>query len=99
TVAAIDIKNNNTLQLHATIPVGSSPNCVAIGPINSNSSGKTYVGNGADTTVTVINTTNNQVVTTIHGAGAGTNGNPIAIAIHPNGNVLYVVSYSDNTVA
>ena len=99
TVASIDIKNNNTLMLHSTIPVGSGPNSVAIGVTGSNSSGMAYVGNGNDTSVTVINTTNDHVVTTITGAGIGINGNPMDIAIHPNGNVVYVVSFRDNHVA
>jgi len=71
-VSVIDTATNKVV---ATIPVGSSPNCVAITPNGTHRYGDddrrhpplAYVTNGADNTVSVIDTASNTVVATIPG--------------------------------
>lgn len=97
TVSVIDIASNT---LVATIPVGKFPDAVAFIPNGPDTPGRdvgshqslAYVTNFVDSTVSVIDTTNNAVVATIP-VGA----NPDAVAITPDGTHAYVANGFDNT--
>src|SRR6476620_2876444 len=67
----------------ATIPVGAGPSPVAVNP----KSGRLYVGNGTDGTVSVVNTADNTV-----GATVSLGELPYAIAVNPVTDKTYVTT-------
>src|ERR1044072_3459405 len=91
TVSVIDTVTNTVI---ATVPVGTTPEGVAITPTGAFA----YVVNGTSTSgtgeVSVINTTTNTVVTTIP-VGV----NALGIAITPNGARAYVTNARENNVS
>src|SRR5204863_509281 len=74
-----------------TVPVGSSPEGVAITP----DSAFAYVVNHGDNTVSVIDTSSNTVVGSPIGVGSG----PFGFAITPNGAFAYVADTNVDTVS
>jgi YVTN family beta-propeller protein/probable HAF family extracellular repeat protein len=86
-VAVFDIPT--TLQV-TTIPVGSGPVGIGLGP-NGNVA---YVANYQGNSVSVINTTTNSVVGTIP---VGTS--PLGVAVTPNGSFAYVANNFSNNVS
>ena len=70
--------------------VGNQPYSVAVTPDGT----KVYVANNGDNTVSVIDTTNNNAVTSV-----GVGNQPFGIAITPNGEYAYVANSVDNTVS
>ncbi|WNG94086.1 putative Ig domain-containing protein [Mycobacterium sp. ITM-2016-00318] len=82
----------NTLDgtLIATIPVGDSPQGIALNPAGT----RAYVTNVLSNSVTVINTTNNTLVTTI---AVGTW--PSDAAVTPNGAFVYVTNRVTDNVS
>ncbi len=87
-VLVIDTSTNTVVG--APIPVGNSPEGIAITPSDQ----RAYVANGADGTVSVINTISNTVVATVT---VGTV--PTRVAITPNGNSVYVVNTGSDNVS
>jgi YVTN family beta-propeller protein len=92
--SVIDPKNNEIIK---NIPIGiqgdprvTSSGLIAIDPNNGN----VYVGNYRDKSISVINSTNNQVVATITLTGT-----PSAIAFNPNNGNMYVVGGPSNIVS
>lgn len=79
-----------TLGILATIPVGSSPDGLAVSPDGT----QVYVANRNSNSVSVINTTSNTVVGTVN---VGTF--PVEVALSPNGKRLYVTNFFDDTVS
>ena len=86
-VAVFDIPT--TFQVD-TIPVGSGPVGIGLGP-NGNVA---YVANYQGNSVSVINTTTNSVVATIP---VGTS--PLGVAVTPNGSFAYVANNFSNNVS
>ena len=74
----------------ATIDVGEGPNGLAVSPDGATA----YVANGADSTVSVIDTATNTVTTTITVGSA-----PNSVAVSPDGATAYVTSANDDTVS
>jgi YVTN family beta-propeller protein len=99
TVSVIDTASNTVV---ATIAVGVFPGGVAFTPYGTHPSERddrrqqplAYVTNEVDSTVSVINTGNNTVVSTIP-VGQG----PIGVAFTPDGTLAYVTNANDNTVS
>ena len=79
--------------------MGAFPTGVAITPDGTHA----YVTNFKDSTVSVIATTNNAVVATIPVGSAPApgvpGGEPIGVAITPDGTHAYVANEADNTVS
>ena len=73
-----------------TVPVGSFPNGVAVNPDGT----RVYVTNNLDSSSSVIDTSNNTVVTTVP-IGSFANG----VALNPDGTRAYAANYGDNTVS
>lgn len=73
-----------------TIPVGSGPYGVAVSPVT----GRIYVTNSDDGTVSVINGRNGTVTSTID-----VGSNPVAVAVSPQTGKIYVTNYDDGTVS
>jgi uncharacterized repeat protein (TIGR01451 family) len=86
-VAVIDTL---TLGIVTTVPVGSSPNGLAVAPNGT----RVYVANRNADSVSVIDTSSNTVVATVS-VGAF----PVEVALSPNGKRLYVTNFFDNTVS
>ena len=83
-VSVVNCNNGTVVQ---TIPVGTSPNAVAISPDGT----KVYVTNQSSNNVSVISTATNTVIATI------AIGTPVgSLCISPDGNTLYVASYNNN---
>ena len=86
TVSVIDTATNTVIG--SPIPVGDTPEGIAISPDGT----RIYVANqaqGGFGTVTVIDSTNDSVVTTVPiGSGSG----PSGIAVHPDGSRVYVAN-------
>jgi gliding motility-associated-like protein len=80
-VAVISLATNSVV---TTIPVGTSPNFLAITPDLS----KVYVTNFVSGTVSVISTVTNTVIATIGGLPSADN-----LAISPDGSTVYVSNY------
>jgi YVTN family beta-propeller protein len=80
-VSVIDTATNKVV---ATVPVGNSPNGVAVTPDGKHA----YVTNGADNTVSVIDTATNKVVGTPIPVGIA----PGPVAVAPDGRHAYVVN-------
>jgi YVTN family beta-propeller protein len=74
-----------------TIPVGSSPQGIAISPASPHYA---YVTNSGSGTVSVIDTSTDQVVNTIPVGSS-----PTGVAIGPDGAYAYVVNEGDGTVS
>ena len=72
----------------ATLPVGITPQAVAVNPVTN----KVYVANGNDNTVTVIDGPTNNTTTITVGYG------PSAVAVNSVTNKIYVANEGDNTV-
>jgi len=89
TVSVIDTATNTVV---ATVPVGASPQSVAVAPDGAFA----YVANFGSSpgTVSVINTTTNSVAATIQVGNA-----PDGVAIAPNGTFAYVSNIGDNTIS
>jgi YVTN family beta-propeller protein len=87
TVSVIDTSSN---AVTATIPVGSSPQAVAVNPAGT----LAYVTNVNDDTVSLISTSRNTVTATI-GVGLG----PTAVAINPAGTLAYVANTGNGFAA
>jgi len=93
TVRVVDL-NANTI-VGSPITVGQAPAAVAITPNNAFVYVANYVdGNTGNGTVSVIRTSDNTVVATIHGFSG-----PFAIAITPNGRYAYVTNFGSNNFA
>ena len=88
--------SNNTLALNKVsggtgfVIVGTNPTAVAITPNGQ----YVYVANNGGTTVSVISTSSNSVVSTIT-VGSG----PLGVAITPNGLYAYVANFGGTTVS
>ncbi len=87
TVSVIDISTNLVV---ATVPVGNSPQAIAVTPNGQFA----YVTNNGTNTVSVIDASTNMVVATIT-----VESSPTGIAITPNGQFAYVASFSLNRVS
>ncbi len=87
TVSVIDISTNLVV---ATVPVGSSPEYIAVTPNGQFA----YVVNNGTNSVSVIDASTDMVVATIT---VGTN--PAGISITPNGQFAYVVNGESNNVS
>jgi YVTN family beta-propeller protein len=85
-VSVVNTANNTVV---ATIPVGASPNGVAVAP----DGGLLYVACSGANTVNVISTASNSVIASIP-VGAS----PMKLAVTPNGAQLYVVAQAVNQV-
>ncbi|HEY6352528.1 MAG TPA: YncE family protein [Candidatus Angelobacter sp.] len=90
-VSVIDTATNTVT---ATIPVGHSPQGVAVAPDSAHA----YVTNFSDGTVSVIDTATNTVVATVPLAAPGNPSEPFLPAITPDGKSLYVPDASANGV-
>lgn len=86
-VSVIDTSTNTEL---TTIDVGVAPGAVAFTPDGT----RAYVTNAGSGTVSVINTADNTVLTTIPDLGAA----PGSVVVHPDGTRAYV-TLDNNTVA
>lgn len=86
TVTVVDTATNAAI---ATIPVGASPNGIAV----SADGGRVYVANRGSSSVSVIDAGTNTVVATIP-VGA----NPTGVALSPDGLRLYVPSLTHDTL-
>ena len=99
TVSVIDTASN---QVVATLPVGVAPNGVAITPKRNHSYDDddhghqpfAYVTNGADNTVSVVDTASNTVVATIP-----VGHEPFGVAITSDGTRVYVTNQLDDSVS
>ena len=89
TVSKIDGINNN---LKSTIKVGTGPFGIAVNPISN----KIYVTNIGDNTVSVINGTTDQLVSTIKQLPTGIK--PAGIAINTSTNRMYVTDLKSGSV-
>lgn len=87
TVSVIDTQTNTVT---ATVPVGNSPDGVAVIPDGT----KIYVTNSGSNTVSVIDAATNVVKDTVT-VGA----NPIGVAVSPDGTKIYVVNSNSSTVS
>lgn len=87
TVSVVDTATNGIV---VTIPVGLSPQGVAVDTAHA----RAYVANTDGNSVSAINTSTNSVVTTIP-VGAS----PIGIAVNTAGTKVYVANNGDNTVS
>ena len=87
TVSVIDTATNTVV---ATIPVGSSPQRLAVTPNGAFA----YVPNSGNANVSVINTATNTVVATVPVGFF-----PQGVAITPNGTFAYVANVAVNTVS
>jgi gliding motility-associated-like protein len=83
-VSVIDVKSN---KVTATITVGGTPDGLCLSPDGS----RLYVANS--TNVSVINTANNTVLSTI------TVNNPTKLCTSLDGKTLYVTNFANNTVS
>ncbi|AKB82590.1 Chitin binding protein [Methanosarcina barkeri 3] len=72
-----------------TIPVGSNPDGVAVNP-----TGKVYVTNNGDNTISVIDTATNTVTATVL-----VGSNPDGVAVNPAGTRVYVTNANSDTVS
>jgi YVTN family beta-propeller protein len=98
-VSVIDTASNTVV---TTIPVGSAPNGVAITPDGARPNESddrhhrplAYVTNGADNTVSVIDTASNTVVATIP-----VRQDPTGVAITADGTRVYVTNQFDDSVS
>lgn len=88
-ISVIDVASNTVT---ATIAVGGGPTGIVFSPDGS----KAYVTNHRSASISVINTATNSVTTTISLGGGG--GQPAWLAITPDGNNLYVPSYTGNVL-
>jgi YVTN family beta-propeller protein len=79
-----------TLGIATTIPVGSSPNGLAVSPNGT----RVYVANRNANSVSVIDTSSNTVVATVNVGSF-----PVEVALSPNGKRLYVTNFFDNTIS
>jgi YVTN family beta-propeller protein len=89
TVSVIDTTAN--IVVGSPIPVGKSPNGVAVTPDGS----KVYVTNQGGNTVSVIDTATNTVV----GSPITVGRQPAGVAVTPDGSTVYVANLIDNTVS
>jgi len=64
------------------------------GIVAANAAPFAYITNYSSNTVSVINTATNTVTATVL-----VNGNPYAVACHPDGSTVYVANYGSNTVS
>lgn len=76
-------------QTLGTVAVGSTPNSVAVNPVTN----RTYIANQNSSSVTVIDGTNNTVVSTV---AAGTS--PFAVAVNTETNRIYVANQNSNNI-
>ncbi len=93
-VLAVNLSN----QAVTRIPVGSQPNKMLLSPDQT----LLLVANGNSDSVSVINTSSNQVVRTISLARSGEKykgSNPNALALSPDGKSLYVTLGGENAIA
>ena len=74
----------------ATIPVGSSPQGIAVDPTGTH----VYVANNGSDTVSVIDTATNTVTATIDVGAA-----PVGVAVDPTGTQTYVTNNGSDTVS
>jgi YVTN family beta-propeller protein len=86
-----NVISSNLLAAVATVPVGSNPVAIAGNAANS----KIYVVNHGDDSVTVISTTDNSVVKTIHLAAGS---QPIWGVMAANGVQVFIVNQGNGTV-
>ncbi|MGE0299884.1 MAG: serine/threonine-protein kinase [Pseudonocardia sp.] len=78
-------------RMAATIPVGSGPQRVTVGPTGD----RAYVANLSDSSVTVIDTAANTAVATIP---TGESTTPFEVAVSPDGDRAYVTTATDVAV-
>jgi gliding motility-associated-like protein len=89
-ISVINVATNTVI---ATIIPPHDPDCVCISPDGS----KAYIGcSDGSSTVTVINTTTNAIINTIP---VSSSGESTGIEVTPDGTMLYVANYVDNTVS
>jgi|GEM_PF-1543694 len=86
-VSVIDAATNTEVR---TIPVGASPNGVAVHPAGT----FVYVANTNANDVSVISTATNAVVATV-----GVGGAPYGVAVHPAGTFVYVTNFNTDDVS
>lgn len=90
TISVINVATNT---IATTITPPHDPFCVCISPDGT----KAYIGCGGGTsTVTVINTTTNAIIKTIP---VSSTGESTGITISPDGSMVYVENFVDNTVS
>jgi gliding motility-associated-like protein len=90
TISVINVATN---MIVSTITPPHDPFCVCISPDGS----KAYIGcSGGTSTVTVINTLTNAILNTIP---VSSSGESTGITVSPDGTMLYVANYVDNTVS
>src|SRR5689334_11253548 len=85
------INDVNAESVVTAIRVGNGPGGIAINP----ATGKLYVANSQDNTVSVIDSSTNQVV----GKPIPVGDNPVGIAFNPATGKLYVSNFYDHTVS
>ncbi|MEZ5209822.1 Ig-like domain-containing protein [Gordonia sp. (in: high G+C Gram-positive bacteria)] len=89
------INTNYDLAVNAiALPAGSRPQGMAVAKSPDGSKTYLYVANSGNGTVSVIDTTSLRVVKTISGVGD----QPHRIAVSPDGSLVYVTNYGDDTV-
>jgi len=89
----ISVINVATNKVISNITPPHDPFCVCISPDGS----KAYIGcSDGSSTVTVINTITNTIMSTIH---VSSSGESTGITVSPDGNTLYVANYVDGTVS
>lgn len=87
TTTVIDCNTNTPV---ATIPIGNTPEAVAVNTILR----KVYITNKLSNSISVINNCSYSVETTVNGVGNG----PVGIAVSPDGQRIYVSEYNSNLV-
>jgi uncharacterized repeat protein (TIGR01451 family) len=87
---SVVVIDTGTLGIVTTIPVGSSPNGLAVAPNGA----RVYVANRNADSVSVIDTSSNTVVATVNVGSF-----PVEAVLSPNGKRLYVTNFFDNTVS
>jgi len=87
--STVSVVNTAMDTIITTIPVGSSPDGVAVSP-----TGKVYVTNNGDNTISVIDTATNTVTATVL-----VGSNPDGVAVNPTGTKVYVTNANSDTVS
>lgn len=96
-VTAVDVASRS---VRGHIQVGTHPNALAVNP--SRGSHELYVANGDSDAVSVVSTETNIVTRTFDlapYAGAAEGSNPNALAVSPDGRLLYVANAGNNDLA